>query len=75
MNRNFQVNDRVFVFRATMTGEGVIRSAVRYAHIIQLTRLEDGTQIVTVEAEDEFDENGNARRFTYPAAFLTYETQ
>ena len=40
-----------------MTSEGIIRNVVQYAHIVlQLARLEDGTQIITVEVEDEFDE-------------------
>jgi hypothetical protein len=65
-----EIGQRVYHFRATEIAPGITAMRVRYGKVVEISRLLDNTQIVTIEAEDEEDEEGNPRRLTYPAVGL-----
>ena len=66
----------VFWFTATALPNDpqITRTVVKYGTVVETSRLEDSTQILKIEVDNELDEHGEARQISLPAAAVTKVT-
>ena len=65
-----QLNQCVYMFHATEVALSITAMCVWYGKVVEIGRLLDNIQIVTIDTEDETDEEEDPQRLTYPAVAL-----
>jgi len=52
----------------------ITRTVVKYGTVVETSCLEDGTQILKIEVDNELNEHGEARQISLPATAVTKVT-
>ena len=76
MNHPITLNSRVFFFSTALIDpiQGITGMVVKYTKVVGIARLEDGTQIVELQIENEFNQDGTLTVISLPAAAVTLVT-
>jgi hypothetical protein len=75
MNHAYTTGDRVFYFGSKLDQQtGLVIVACKYAIVVSVGRLEDGTAVLELQVEGEMGPDGGPKIVSLPAAAVTLVT-